>query len=189
MSNAYDPSEYPPTMPIGSASGADSGQAVAPYSAASPYASAPSGAQPGFQQPGFQQPGYDQAGFQQPGGTAYAQDPGAQQSYYPGAVPGQTPYQQPGVGYYDQKSKVAAGLLGIFLGSFGVHNFYLGYTNKAVGQLVGTIIGFILSFIVIGIFIVLGIEIWALVEGILILCAQPGSQPWGVDARGIPLSS
>ena len=25
MSNAYDPSEYPPTMPIGSASGADSG--------------------------------------------------------------------------------------------------------------------------------------------------------------------
>lgn len=25
------------------------------------------------------------------------------------------------------KSKMAAGLLGIFLGSFGVHNFYLGY--------------------------------------------------------------
>ena len=194
MSNAYDPSEYPPTMPIGSASGADSGQTVAPYSAASPYASAPSGAQPGFQQPGFQQPGfqqpgYDQAGFQQPGGAAYAQDPGAQQSYYPGAAPGQTPYQQPGVGYYDQKSKVAAGLLGIFLGTFGIHNFYLGYTNKAVGQLVGTIVGYVLSLIVIGVFIVIGIAIWALVEGILILTAQPGSRPWGVDARGVPLSS
>ena len=28
------------------------------------------------------------------------------------------------------KSKVAAGLLGIFLGAFGVHNFYLGYTSR-----------------------------------------------------------
>lgn len=194
MSNAYDPSEYPPTMPIGSASGADVNQSGAPYSAASPYASAPSGApysaaSPYASAPSGAQPGFQQPGFQQPGGAAYAQDPGAQQGYYPGAAPGQMPYPQAGVGYYDQKSKVAAGLLGIFLGSFGVHNFYLGYTNKAVGQLVGTIIGFILSFIVIGIFIVLGIEIWALVEGILILCAQPGSQPWGVDARGIPLSS
>ena len=29
----------------------------------------------------------------------------------------------------DAKSKLAAGLLGIFLGGFGVHNFYLGYTT------------------------------------------------------------
>ena len=29
-----------------------------------------------------------------------------------------------------QKSKMAAGLLGIFLGAFGVHNFYLGYTDR-----------------------------------------------------------
>lgn len=27
----------------------------------------------------------------------------------------------------DQKSRIAAGLLGIFLGCYGVHNFYLGY--------------------------------------------------------------
>ena len=27
------------------------------------------------------------------------------------------------------KSKIAAGLLGILLGGFGVHNFYLGYTG------------------------------------------------------------
>ena len=193
MSNAYDPSEYPPTMPIGSASGADVSQSGAPYSAASPYASAPSGTpysatSPYASAPSGAQPGFQQPGFQQPGGAAYAQDPGAQQGYYPGAAPGQMPYQA-GVGYYDQKSKVAAGLLGIFLGTLGVHNFYLGYTNKAIGQLVGTIVGFVLSIIVIGIFIVLGIQIWALVEGILILCAQPGSQPWGVDARGIPLSS
>jgi len=28
------------------------------------------------------------------------------------------------------KSKLAAGLLAIFLGTLGVHNFYLGYTKK-----------------------------------------------------------
>lgn len=172
MSNSYDPSGYPQAAPMGGAPGADGGQAAAPYSAQSPYASAASGAQPGYQQPG----------------AAYAQDPGAQQNYYPGVDPSQMGYQQP-FAYYDQKSKVAAGLLGIFLGSFGVHNFYLGYTNKAVGQLVGTIVGYILCIIFIGFFIVVGIQIWALVEGILILSAQPGSQPWGVDARGVPLSS
>ena len=33
------------------------------------------------------------------------------------------------------KSKIVAGLLGIFLGAIGVHNFYLGYTGKAIAQL------------------------------------------------------
>lgn len=70
------------------------------------------------------------------------------------------------------KSKMAAGLLGIFLGAFGVHNFYLGYTSKAVTQLVLTIIGIILSCIVVGAFLVLGIEIWGLVEGIMILTGK-----------------
>ena len=182
--STYDSSGYPPPM----SAGADGGQAMYPYSAQSPYPYATTGAQPGYPQPGWApQPDYPPPGYPQPG-AYYDQAPVAQWDYPAGVVPGQALYQQPGA-YYDQKSKVAAGLLGIFLGSFGVHNFYLGYTNKAVGQLVGTIIGFILSFIVIGVFIVIGIEIWALVEGILILCAQPGSQPWGVDARGIPLSS
>ena len=44
----------------------------------------------------------------------------------------------------DAKSKLVAGLLGIFLGTFGVHNFYLGYTGKAITQLVLTIVGYIL---------------------------------------------
>ncbi len=199
MSNAYDPAAHPQGMSSGySAPSADGGRAVAPYSSQSPYASAASGPQPGFQQAGFQQPGFQQAGFQQagfqqPAQAAYAQGQpgqGYQQAYYPGTapVPGQGGYQQPGA-YYDQKSKVAAGLLGIFLGTLGVHNFYLGYTGKAVGQLVGTIVGVLLWILLIGVFIFLGIWIWALIEGILILCAQPGSRPWGVDARGVPLSS
>ena len=32
------------------------------------------------------------------------------------------------------KSKIAAGLLGIFIGSLGVHNFYLGYTGKSFAE-------------------------------------------------------
>lgn len=70
------------------------------------------------------------------------------------------------------KSKIAAGLLGIFLGCFGVHNFYLGYTSKAVIQLVCTIVGMVLSCVGIGVLVVLGIEIWGLVEGIMILCGK-----------------
>ncbi len=59
------------------------------------------------------------------------------------------------------KSKIAAGLLGIFLGCFGVHNFYLGYTGKAVAQLLITVLScFVLSIIS---------GIWGLIEGILIL--------------------
>ena len=176
--STYDPSGYPPPI----STGADGGQAMYPYSAQSPYPYAATGAQPDYPQPGYPQPGYP------PPGAYYDQAPVAQWGYSAGVVPGQTPYQQPGA-YYDQKSKLAAGLLGIFLGSLGVHNFYLGHTGKAVGQLVGTIVGYVLLIVVIGIFIIAGISIWALIEGILILSARPGSYPWGVDARGVPLSS
>lgn len=71
------------------------------------------------------------------------------------------------------KSKLAAGLLGIFLGSFGVHNFYLGYTGKAVAQLLITIFG---SCIAIG---PIASGIWGLVEGILILTGSINK-----DAKG-----
>jgi len=134
--------------------------------------SSPSGVQPydpvaqgGFQQQAYQDPAV-QAGYAQPG--------------YPVGA-----YTAPGypAGAYvaDQKSKVAAGLLGIFLGCFGAHNFYLGYTGKAVAQLLITLLS-------LGFLAVIP-AIWALIEGILILSAQPGAQPWGVDARGVPLSS
>ena len=62
------------------------------------------------------------------------------------------------------KSKMAAGLLGIFLGALGVHNFYLGYTSKAVAQLLLTLIGWVacgLGPVAAG--------IWGLVEGIMLL--------------------
>ena len=76
--------------------------------------------------------------------------------------------------YPNQKSKLVAGLLGIFLGGFGVHNFYLGRTGRAVLQLVITLLSFGIA------------AIWGFIEGILILAAKPGSS-WAVDAEGIPL--
>ncbi|MBE6825353.1 MAG: TM2 domain-containing protein [Oscillospiraceae bacterium] len=74
----------------------------------------------------------------------------------------------------EQKSKIAAGILGILLGGFGVHNFYLGYTGKAVAQLLLTLLsaGFLAT--------VSGI--WGLIEGIMILTGSINT-----DANGIPL--
>lgn len=72
----------------------------------------------------------------------------------------------------DAKSKMAAGLLAIFLGTFGIHNFYLGYTSKAILQLVLTIVGIVLCCIFIGVFLILGVWIWTLVEGIMILTGK-----------------
>ena len=59
------------------------------------------------------------------------------------------------------KSKVAAGLLGIFLGALGIHNFYLGYNNKGLGQL-------LLSILSCGILSPIS-GLWGLIEGIMIL--------------------
>ena len=73
-----------------------------------------------------------------------------------------------------QKSKLAAGLLGIFLGTFGVHNFYLGNTKKAVIQLLlGTIGAFICG---IGTAVA---SIWGVIEGILILCDSTATDSEG----------
>ncbi len=82
----------------------------------------------------------------------------------------------------NQKSKMAAGLLAIFLGSFGVHNFYLGNTKRAIIQLSCTIGGIILSCIFVGIFLVLAMEIWGIIEGVQILTGKINT-----DANGNPL--
>lgn len=78
-------------------------------------------AAPDPQQPYLQQP-YPQPPFQQ--------------QPYPLPPFQQTPYQQP---YYVQppvqvssKSKVAAGILALFLGGLGAHKFYLGQTGMGI---------------------------------------------------------
>lgn len=87
-------------------------------------------------------------------------------------------YQQGGFGYVggEQKSKVIAGVLGILLGSLGIHNFYLGKTKIALIQLLVSVVSF-------G-FLAWAIGIWGLIEGILILV---GHENYRTDGKGIPL--
>lgn len=84
-------------------------------------------------------------------------------------------------GMVSDKSKVTAGILGLLLGAFGVHNFYLGYTTKAVIQVVVTSVSLLLTCCTFGIsgFVAVGIEIWGIVEGIMILCGSIST-----DAQG-----
>lgn len=61
------------------------------------------------------------------------------------------------------KRKKTAGLLGIFLGFFGVHRFYLGYTEIAFFQILLGVLGFVTFGIT-----ALGAWIWAIVDAIRI---------------------
>lgn len=80
----------------------------------------------------------------------------------------------------DRKSRMAAGFMAIFFGCFGVHNFYLGHTGRAVLQLAVTVLSvlsarwalyLLLAPVVIG--------AWGLLEGILLLAGVAK-----VDGRG-----
>ena len=118
------------------------------------------------------------------GGQPYAQQqpyppvqPYAQTPQYPAVYPGmplvpgqvvQTPYGSFMVG---PKSKMAAGLLGIFLGWCGVGQFYRGNAGLGVAQLAVSIV-------------TAGIgALWGFIEGIMVLVAQPGS-PNSLDSNG-----
>ncbi|MDB0662870.1 NINE protein [Bifidobacterium adolescentis] len=165
---AYDPnasaySQYGQTAQSAQSAQPSYGQPAAPaYDPNNAYAQ-PDYNQANYGQQGYAAPSYNQSAYTQP---AYAQQPAYGQPVAPAG--------------YAQKSKLAAGLLGIFLGCFGVHNFYLGNTGKAVAQLLLTVIGWIL---IIGPAVA---GIWGLVEGILILCSHYGSQ-WHRDAQGVEL--
>lgn len=138
----------------------------APQQPAQPYAqqpyAAPFGAAQGYGQP------YGQA--QQPyGQQPYAQQPfGAPQQPFgaPQQPYGNAPYTPPS---YAQpvvtKDHVAAGLLAIFLGVFGVHKFYLGYNTSGFIMLAVTILGSIFTLgLAAGVMWVI-----ALIEGIIYL--------------------
>jgi TM2 domain-containing membrane protein YozV len=82
--------------------------------------------------------------------------------------------QYPAAQYPDSKSKIAAGLLGILLGSLGIHNFYLGFIGKGIAQLLLTVLtcGWLAPVT----------WIWGLIEGIMILTGAISR-----DGRGVPL--
>ena len=76
------------------------------------------------------------------------------------------------------KSKMVAGLLGIFLGWLGIHNFYLGYNTKGLIQLLVSLIGGVLSCGV----ATFAISVWGIIEGIMIFTGSINT-----DANGNPL--
>lgn len=135
-----------------------------------PVQTAPPQAQQNYNEP----PQYTQPQYTQPPQYTPGQQ-GTQYNYYqqpqPAPQPVKTYYNVAPAGY-QQKSRLAAGLLGILFGMFGVHNFYLGFTSRATLQLVITIVGLLLSVVVIGIFAVLAMAIWGFIEGVQILTAN-----------------
>lgn len=161
---------------------------------ATPYQPEEAAEAPAF--PQASTPGYDEA-TATPGSTIYGTAYDAQQGYgVPGPdateqaayaagqqAYGQQAYGQPGYGQpaYGQpfaagapKQWIVAVLLAFFLGTLGIHNFYLGYTTKGIIQLVLTIT-------VIGIFVS---GPWALIDFILLIM-RSGS--YATDAQGQPL--
>lgn len=78
----------------------------------------------------------------------------------------------------EAKSRIAAGILGILLGVFGVHRFYLGFVGIGLTQVLLSTVGGLLTCGV----STFAVQIWGLVEGILILCGSMNR-----DARGMPL--
>lgn len=114
--------------------------------------------------------------YWQANGQAYQQSQGPWQANQQSQGPWQAnqaysqpygqPYQQP----YAQaapntKDHVAAGLLAIFLGSLGIHKFYLGYNTPGFIMLAVTIVGSIFSLGLAG----LAMVVISIVEGVLYL--------------------
>ena len=130
----------------------------APYGQQSAASQQPAG-QP---QQSYAQPGYaaQQPYAQQPGQAAYYSQSNGYYASSQGAY--QVPYQQPLV---HTKDHVAAGLLAIFLGVFGVHKFYLGYHTTGFIMLGVTILGSLLTIgIAAGVVWLIGV-----IEGIIYL--------------------
>ena len=92
-----------------------------------------------------------------------AQAPQQNQSYY------QDYNRYPHNFYYQPKNRIIAGLFGIIFGGIGLHNFYLGYTGRAIAQLLVTLFTCGLG------------SIWGFIEGIMIIA---GAYKNNVDANG-----
>lgn len=117
------------------------------------------------------------------GGAAPSQPPAAGQPS--GAAPSPGPYMTPpppqgtvyAPGAGQPKSKMVAGILGIVVGAFGVHRFFLGYTVIGIIQAVLGVLGILTC----GITTIIS-AIWGLIEGIMILTGSINK-----DAQGRPL--
>ena len=73
---------------------------------------------------------------------------------------------------YTQRSRMAAGVLAILLGTYGVHSFYLGNTSRGLMQL-------LISLLTCG-FGAIIIMIWGILEGVKLLDGRINT-----DANGV----
>lgn len=94
----------------------------------------------------------------------------------------QQPYNQNAGQIPGAEKKLPAGILGILLGGFGIHKFYLGYTNEGIIMLVIQIAGWLLCGIPSLVISVIGV-----IEGIMYLTKSDeefvqtyidGKKPW-----------
>ena len=76
------------------------------------------------------------------------------------------------------RSRVVAGLLGVFLGGLGLHRLYLGYWRRGLTMLAVTVVG---GFFTFGIAAVV-VGLWGFTEGLVILSVRRGH--FSHDARG-----
>lgn len=108
--------------------------------------------------------------------------------YMPGSgrelLPHAAAYGQMNPALVRPKSHAAAALLAFFLGSLGVHNFYLGHNGRGAIQLVMWLVSLLTVVVFIGVLGFMVVGIWAFIEFLLILF-RSGS--YGYDSRGIPL--
>ncbi len=99
-------------------------------------------------------------------------------NYQPQGQPMYNPPQyQPQAGIdpppgYTQRSRVAAGILAILLGVYGVHSFYLGNTSRGLMQL-------LISLLTCGVGAIV-VEIWSILDGVKLLDGRINT-----DANGV----
>ena len=98
---------------------------------------------PVVQQPVMQQSaavqGYQPSRYSGPLGLSQAAAAAPAQAPAPVPNPAQPAYAAPVYGS-THKSRTSYIVLGVFLGGLGIHNFYAGYTGRAVGQLCLTVL-------------------------------------------------
>lgn len=110
-----------------------------------------------------QQPGYQSGGYTppQPPPSSYPDYAGQQSlSSYPQAGGAGTDWQAAGA-----NKKMVAGILGILLGGFGVHKFYLGYTTEGAIMLAVWVVGIIFTCGILS----LVVNVVGIIEGIMYL--------------------